>query len=110
MCEIIELTLEQSDAYKSIKPMLQSNIFHVNPQLNLTNILHDRGIRPNNSGNLEGAFGNHRKSYARLRGRVSLFDFHNPPESKIEEHIYKCMPTRDASTDMPLAFLLLAEA
>ena len=110
MCEIIELTLEQSGAYKSIKPMLDGNIFHVTPLHNLASILHDRGIRPNDSGNLEGAFGNHPKSYARVRSRVSLFDFHNPPESKIEEHIKKCMPTRDASADMPLAFLLLAES
>lgn len=110
MCEIIDLTLEQSGAYKSIKPMLDGNIFHVTPQHNLASILHDRGIHPNDSGNLEGAFGEFRNSYARVRSRVSLFDFHNPPESKIEEHIYKCLPTRNASADMPLAFLFLAEA
>ncbi len=110
MYEIIELTLEQSGAYKSIKPMLDGNIFHVTPQYNLASILHDRGIFPNDGGNLEGAFGNYKKSYARVRSRVSLFDFHNPPESKIEEHIYKCLPTRDASADMPLAILLLTEA
>ncbi|WP_148307650.1 hypothetical protein [endosymbiont of unidentified scaly snail isolate Monju] len=109
MFEIIELTLEQSGAYKSIKPMLYGNIFHVTPQHNLASILHDREIRPNDSGNLEGAFGKFRKSYARVRSRVSLFDFHNPPGSEIEKNIYKCLPTSDASADTPLAFLFLAE-
>ncbi len=105
-----ELTLEQSGAYKSIKPMLDGNIFHVTPQHNLASILHDREIRPNYSGHLEGAFGNFRKSYARVRNRVSLFDFHNPPESKIKDHICKCLPTSHASADTPLVFLFLAEA
>lgn len=109
MCEIIELTLKKSGAYESIKSMLEGKIFHVTPHKNLASIIDDQGIHPNEDGYLEGAFGHYNNSYARLRGRVSLFDFHNPTESKIEEHIYKCLPTRDASSDMPLAFLFLSE-
>jgi len=93
----------------TIEPMLYRNIFHVTPQHNLNPILQSQEIRPNSSGNLVGAFGNYSNSYARIRNRVSLFDFHNPPKSKIEEHIHKCRPTRHASSDQPLAFLFLSE-
>ncbi|WP_156826409.1 hypothetical protein [Marinobacterium rhizophilum] len=109
MQQIIELTLEQVDAYSSIKPVLDGNIFHVTPLRNLDPILQAQEIRPNSSGNLEGAFGSYINSYARIRNRVSLFDFHNPPESKIEQHVRKCLPTRGASSDQPLAFLFLSE-
>jgi hypothetical protein len=109
MQQIIELTLEQTDSYSSIEPMLNGNIFHVTPLQNLDPILQAQEIRPNSSGNLDGAFGNYSNSYARIRNRVSLFDFHNPPKSKIEEHIHKCRPTRNGSSDQPLAFLFLSE-
>lgn len=109
MQEIIELTLEQTGTYSSIEPMLHGKIFHVTPLPNLDAIFQTRELRPNSSGELEGAFGNVRNSYARIRNRISLFDFHNPPKSKIEEHVYKCLPTSDASSDQPLAFLFLAE-
>jgi len=108
MQQIIELTLEQIDAYSSIKPVLDGNIFHVTPLRNLDSIFQAKEIRPNSSSNLEGAFGNHISSYARIRNRVSLFDFCNPPENKIEQHVYKCLPTNGASTDRPLAFLFLS--
>lgn len=110
MQETIELTLKQTDAYLSIEPILDGNIFHVTPLHNLEAILQTREIRPNSSGELTGVFGNFRNSYARLRNRVSLFDFYNPPKSKIKEHVYKCLPTRSASSDQPLAFLFLSEA
>ena len=109
MREIIKLTLKQTDAYSCIEPMLHGNIFHVTPLQNLDAIIQTRELRPNSSGKLEGAFGNFKNSYARIRNRVSLFDFCNPPKSKIEEHVYKCRPTRHASSDQPLAFLFIAE-
>ena len=109
MQEIVELTLEQIGAYSSIEPMLDGNIFHVTPLHNLGAILQTQELRPNSSGKLEGAFGNFRNSYARIRNRVSLFDFYNPPKSKIAEHVHKCLPTHKASSDFPLAFLFLSE-
>lgn len=109
MQEVIELTLAPRDAYLKMKPMLDGNIFHVTPLYNLKPILQTQEIRPNSSGNLEGAFGDYCNSYARIRNRVSLFDFHNPSKLKIEEHIHKCLPTQRASSDRPLAFLFLSE-
>lgn len=93
-----------------LKPLLMGRIFHVTLLKVLDQIMKAEAILANTEDKLpKSVFGSSPDGYFRKQGCVSLFDFRNPLQKKIDKHFEKCSPFKLEHQGHNFAFLFLTQ-
>jgi hypothetical protein len=106
----VDIQIDREDVQAALLPRLRGRVFHVSCYSNLHAIQTAGEIASNGEGKLQSSFGSAERSYYRLRGCVSVFDYRRVEESDLQLSLGACSPfqalwnCRDA-----LAFFFLTE-
>ncbi len=101
-----ERHLEIGD-FEEFVTLMSGQIFHATTQENYGSIVSDGGLKANVSGEKDSVYGNS-NGFFRLRGCVSFFDYRKLSDSKVKQHLYKCIPTRIAEKHEAMVVLVLS--
>ncbi len=72
--------------------LMNGRVFHATTMENYTSIKKNSMLLPNTDGSRTSIFGNS-NGYFRQRGYVSFFDYRYLSDPKVNQHLYKCIPT-----------------
>ncbi len=78
------ITCFRGELESELLPILRNKVFHVTTRSALSNIGKDGLLRNNKHGRFPYSFPTSERSYARIKGWVSLFDLRDTPEDEID--------------------------
>ena len=84
------------ESESEILRLIEGQVFHVTKEKNWASIIESGELRPNLSGHLPTSFGSSKKSFFRLRGCVSFFDWRDKPTEEIADFRRRCWPFQSA--------------
>ncbi len=102
------LRLDERELHTRLTPMLRGRAFHVTCASNIAAITVAGAILPNADGVRPSSFGSSSRSFFRLRGCVSIFDYRQVDEATPEETLGRCAPwnaARSCSYQLGIYFL-----
>lgn len=86
------LTLHEAELQDRLLPRLRGRVFHVTCAANRDSIAAAGAILPNLDYRLPSSFGASREGFFRLRGCVSVFDYRQVSDERLEDSLWRCSP------------------
>jgi hypothetical protein len=86
------LRLHESDCKSVLLPLLRGRALHVTCAAHVPAIAAAGAILPNSDGSFTSSFGSSTRSFFRLRGCVSVFNYRSATDERIEDSLWRCSP------------------